>query len=409
MVNWSELLSWLSATKEEQSLGYELGRFRNLGCRPVSIVMFGFPWSCPKGFSGASIRDTLTLLTIKMGNLWVFVCVFGNGKFEAMSQSLQPSGQTPRLWWVPCMQCRKLEPAWKDTSIWLGLEEYADGTMWSIWYSDRHMETNYAPLMTLGHSHTSFNPIPSGLHASNWACSGSWPWKNYIMDHTLLCYWQFALALLPYVHLAEVLRCWSWAVATICCHQIMSVTWQSLSDVVVYPIRASNMRNMPRHTNTPLFWCPCSLGLYVCVGFYRRRNNYMSPGQWVPHQAEKQWSASAWAPIDSRAQIWTKRIQKMTFNAFQNLSTGSWWGNPQAVYVQTTVYLNTDCQRQLLVTVVRGTGKMDLSTFIQNTGDTHSRFGSCIAYSTTYRQTWWLQCNRILPQRFHTGPPLESP
>ena len=84
------------------------------------------------------------------------------------------------------------------------------------------LETNYDPLMTLGHSHTSFNPIPSGLHASNWACSGSWPWKNYIMDHTLLCYWQFALALLPYVHLAEVLRCWSWAVATICCHQIMS-------------------------------------------------------------------------------------------------------------------------------------------------------------------------------------------
>ena len=58
-----------------------------------------------------------------------------------------------------------------------------------------------------------------------------------LMDHTLLCYWQFALAWLPYVYLAEVLRCWSWAVATICCHQIMSVTWQSLSDVVVYPIQ----------------------------------------------------------------------------------------------------------------------------------------------------------------------------
>ena len=84
-------------------------------------------------------------------------------------------------------------------------------------------------------------------------------------------------------------------------------------------------------------------------------------------------------------------------------------GEPASCYVQTTVYLNTDCQRQLLVTVVRGTGKMDLSTFIQNTGETHRRYGSYIAYSTTYRQTWWLQCLRILPQRFHTGPPLESP
>ena len=50
MVNWSELLSWLSATKEEQSLGYELGRFRNLGCRPVSIVMVGFSDPVPKVF-----------------------------------------------------------------------------------------------------------------------------------------------------------------------------------------------------------------------------------------------------------------------------------------------------------------------------------------------------------------------
>lgn len=167
----------------------------------------------------------------------------------------------------------------------------------------------------------------------------------------------------------------------------------------------SGIKHASPHRHTTVLMSMLAWGLHVCVGFYRRRNNYMSPGQWVPYQAEKQWPASAWAPIDSRAQIWTKRIQKMTFNAFQNLSTGSWWGNPQAVYVQTTVYLNTDCQRQLLVTVVRGTGKMDLSTFIQN----HSRYGSCIAYSTTYRQTWWLQCNRILPQRFHTGPPLESP
>lgn len=409
MVNWSELLSWLSATKEEQSLGYELGRFRNLGCRPVSIVMVGFSDPVPKVFPvppseihwhcwqlrWVTYVFSFVFLGMENSRLCLRVCSQAV-KLHAFDESLVcsvgswnlPERILPFDLVLKNMQMVRCDQS--DTVI-------------------DTLETNYAPLMTLGHSHTSFNPIPSGLHASNWACSGSWPRKNYIMDHTLLCYWQFALALLPYVHLAEVLRCWSWAVATICCHQIMSVTWQSLSDVVVYPIRASNMRNMPRHTNTPLFWCPCSLGLYVCVGFYRRRNNYMSPGQWVPHQAEKQWSASAWAPIDSRAQIWTKRIQKMTFNAFQNLSTGSWWGNPQAVYVQTTVYLNTDCQRQLLVTVVRGTGKMDLSTFIQNTGETHRRYGSYIAYSTTYRQTWWLQCNRILPQRFHTGPPLESP
>ena len=213
-----------------------------------------------------------------------------------------------------------------------------------------------------------------------------------LMDRTLLCYWQFALVGVSFAAL-----CMSWGIAMLElgrsddllppdheCYLTELKWWCCVSNsgiklwVLTFCAFFFDFEHASPHKHTTVLVSLLAWGLHVCAGFYRRRLNYMSPGQWVPHQAEKQWSASAWAPIDSCAQIWKKRIQ-MTFNSFQHLSTCSWWGNPQAVYVQTTVYLNTDCQRQLLVTVVRGTGKMNLSKFIQNTGETDSRYVSCIA------------------------------